>query len=164
MNRRHFIKIAGAAVLAASPALADSYSDAIVRQLSRQGFAKISIERTLLGRVRILATGSEGRREIIVNPRTGEILRDLWTANSNNRSGGSRQSGLIDDDGRQRTDNSGSGSRDDRNDDKNDDRDDDRDDDKDEKDDNSGSGSSNSGSGGGSGGGGSDDDDDSEDD
>ena len=160
MNRRHFIKIAGAAVLAASPALADSYSDAIVRQLSRQGFAKISIERTLLGRVRILATGSEGRREIIVNPRTGEILRDLWTANSNNRSGGSRQSGLIDDDGRQRTDNSGSGSRDDRNDDKNDD----RDDDKDEKDDNSGSGSSNSGSGGGSGGGGSDDDDDSEDD
>lgn len=34
-------------------------------------------ERTWLGRVRISANGDLGQREIILNPRTGEVLRDI---------------------------------------------------------------------------------------
>lgn len=39
---------------------------------------QISVSSTLLGRARIVATSQDGYREIIVNPRTGEILRDVW--------------------------------------------------------------------------------------
>jgi len=63
----------------ATPARAASYADAIVAQLSAQGFADVLVDTTWLGRVRIVATRSDGVREIILNPRTGEILRDLWT-------------------------------------------------------------------------------------
>lgn len=62
----------------ALPAFAQDFGDSVVRQLRRQGFRQISTGRTLLGRVRIVALGNGGRREIIVNPRSGEILRDLW--------------------------------------------------------------------------------------
>lgn len=79
MNRRHFVSISLAALAAAHPALADGYSDQVARQLRKQGFTRISVQRTLLGRSRIVASGAKGRREIILNPRTGEILRDLWT-------------------------------------------------------------------------------------
>ena len=42
-----------------------------------QSFTRIETEQTWLGRTRIVAEGSQGQREIIVNPNTGEILRDL---------------------------------------------------------------------------------------
>ena len=64
----------------AGAAMAQSYADDVVQQLSGQGYSNISVETTFLGRVRILAYGAEGRREIILNPRTGEILRDLLVA------------------------------------------------------------------------------------
>lgn len=78
MNRRDFLAGLGAGGLMALPAFAQGFADSVVRQLRRQGFATITTERTLLGRVRILAVGNGGRREIILNPRSGEILRDLW--------------------------------------------------------------------------------------
>ena len=142
MKRRTILAIAAvlSATLAGFPTQADIVDD-VVAELKGMGYAEITVERTLLGRVRIMAYDEGGYREIIVNPRTGEILRDLFV-----RSGGHRGKRLLRDTDRD---------------------DDDRDDDRD--DDNSGSGSDsddsddrdddNSGSGSNSGSGGSDDDD-----
>lgn len=93
MKRRAFLigLVAGAAM--AGPALAQGVVDDVVAQLRRQGFRSIVTERTLLGRIRIIATRSDGSREIIINPRTGEILRDFWTA----RSGGKGKVEIIED-------------------------------------------------------------------
>ena len=66
---------AGLAVTAA-PALAQSLADQVVAQLRRQGYAQISVSRTFLGRIRIEAANVRHSREIILNPRTGEYLRD----------------------------------------------------------------------------------------
>lgn len=86
-------------------AMADTASqvqDAIVNQLKAQGFTNIHIGRTLLGRVRIDATSDKQSREIVFNPRTGEILRDYWsdivasetsTASSSGSSSGSDRPG-----------------------------------------------------------------------
>lgn len=83
MDRRRFLATLGATVaLGAGPAMARSKGEAVIErireQLARQGYERIDVERTLLGRVRIMADGPKARREIIVDPRTGEILRDLW--------------------------------------------------------------------------------------
>ena len=76
MPRNALIGIAVIAALAASPALSDDRTDSIVRQLRDQGYNSIKVSRTFLGRTRIVATVGDAQREIIVNPRTGEILRD----------------------------------------------------------------------------------------
>jgi len=68
--------------------MAEGVAEDIVRQLKRLGFRGVAQERTLLGRVRIVATRSDGQREIIVNPKTGEILRDLWTPAVDGEAGG----------------------------------------------------------------------------
>ena len=80
MKRRDVL--AGVVLLLATgrAALAEDFVAAIVRDLQSQGYAGITTERTLLGRVRIVAESATARREIILNPRTGEILRDLWMA------------------------------------------------------------------------------------
>ncbi len=81
-RRQFFLGLAATLAVAGGPALAGTRGEAVINriraQLDRQGYARISVERTLLGRVRILAVGPAARREIIVDPRTGEILRDLW--------------------------------------------------------------------------------------
>lgn len=79
MKRRHFLLLATAAALAAGPALALDIVADITAQLRAQGYTSIAVTRTLLGRQRIVARSSEYQREIIVNPRTGEILRDYWS-------------------------------------------------------------------------------------
>ena len=48
----------------------------IERQLVEQGYSVQSVERTLLRRIRIRAVRGRDQREVIFNPRTGEILRD----------------------------------------------------------------------------------------
>lgn len=126
--------------LAAPAAYADAAAvqDRVVRELHGDGYNEIRMSRTLLGRLRFVATRPDSRREIVVNPVTGVILRDYIRF-------------FGDDDGKS----SGGGSffgGNDGDDDDDDDYDDDYDDD-DDGDDNSGSGSSGSGSG-------SDDDDD----
>ncbi|MCX7890657.1 MAG: hypothetical protein N2422_13185 [Rhodobacteraceae bacterium] len=125
-GRRAFL-VFGLAALAAGPALAAGLEDDLVAQLRAQGFTEISVSRTWLGRVRILAEGPDGWREIVFNPRTGEILRDYWEASGGSSvkilsSGGSGKSG-----------NGGDGKDDD----------DDDDDDEDHDDDNSGHGGGN---------------------
>lgn len=75
MNRRMFsIGLICAAL--ASPAWGAGLADGIVSQLRAQGFTSVDVSTTLLGRVRILAESVSSRREIVLNPRTGEILRD----------------------------------------------------------------------------------------
>ena len=79
MNRRSFL-VAGAAfaALCATAAFADEdYVKDIVAFLKTHGYTDIAVSRTLLGRVRIVAINSKGKRELICNPRTGEILRDV---------------------------------------------------------------------------------------
>lgn len=64
-------------LVTAMPASGDTLADRLVRMLRQDGFDRVEVGRTWLGRTRIVATGDEGRREIVFNPRTGEILRDL---------------------------------------------------------------------------------------
>ena len=90
MNRRVFLgrrvflrQCAGGvlgAVFTASAARADSFQSSVVAQLRGQGYREINVETTMLGRVRIVAARGGASREIILNPRTGEILRDVVLA------------------------------------------------------------------------------------
>ncbi|MEO8241492.1 MAG: hypothetical protein ABI832_04220 [bacterium] len=83
MKRRvFFLGLASSAAIlgSAGSAMAMSFADDVIGQLTSQGFSSISMQTTWLGRVRIVAFRDGGQREIILNPRTGEILRDSWTA------------------------------------------------------------------------------------
>ena len=81
MKRRNLIFGAMAsAIWAGSAGLAEaaSYAEDLVTQLASLGFSDIKVQTTLLGRIKIEAARGDGRREIVLNPRTGEILRDVW--------------------------------------------------------------------------------------
>ncbi len=80
MDRRFFLTICAGALVSAAPAFAGTFEDAVIKQLKAQGFRRITVEKTLLGRVRIVSFSSGKRREIVLNPRTGEVLRDVLTA------------------------------------------------------------------------------------
>lgn len=75
-----FVSIASicVALAFATEVSAASLQERLVRQLRQQGFTQIEVTRTWLGRVRIEAEGRGAEREIVINPRTGEILRDFW--------------------------------------------------------------------------------------
>ncbi|MCT8161860.1 hypothetical protein [Pseudoruegeria sp. SHC-113] len=60
----------------ASTGQASGVVDRITSQLQDMGYNRIAVSRTLLGRTRIVATAPGKEREIILNPSTGEILRD----------------------------------------------------------------------------------------
>lgn len=77
MDRRAFLMILGGGVSAATVGAAATFEDAVVAQLRAQGYGQITSAHTLLGRVRIVAILGDTQREIILNPRTGEILRDV---------------------------------------------------------------------------------------
>ncbi len=143
-----------AGLLAPPAAHAGATEDRIVAQLRDEGFTRIEISRTLLGRSRIVATGPEYEREIVLNPNTGVILRDFWIARRPGSGGSDGGGGIVAGPGMQDGDRSGSNSGSSRKEDR--DRDRERSDDR-TRSDNSGSGSGSSGSGG-------DDDDDNDDD
>ncbi len=82
----------------AGPALAD-YVDSVRNQLIEQGYRSISVSTTLLGRSKIVAQSKSGVREIILNPRTGEILRDQWTSAQTGAGPSIVGSGAADEDG-----------------------------------------------------------------
>lgn len=48
-----------------------------VAELAREGYQDIKVEWTWLGRLRIVAWLDGQRREIVLHPTTGEVLRDL---------------------------------------------------------------------------------------
>lgn len=62
----------------AAAAVAGPSREALVAQLRAQGFTEIEVKRTLLGRERIIAESPTHKREIVINPATGLILRDHW--------------------------------------------------------------------------------------
>lgn len=62
----------------ATPVTAQTVQEALIAQLTQQGYSDIEVSRTFLGRVRIEAHGNGIEREIIFNPSSGEILRDFW--------------------------------------------------------------------------------------
>jgi len=85
-----------AVVLAgAAAARADEVTESIARQLRRQGYSEITVTRTFLGRDRIVATSPTREREIIVNPRTNEILRD-YTEVQDGEGADAPRRGLLD--------------------------------------------------------------------
>ena len=60
----------------AAPLGAETVADTVTRQLQAQGYTRVDSAYTWLGRLRILARQGDLRREIVINPNTGEILRD----------------------------------------------------------------------------------------
>lgn len=78
MIRRRVLLVAAALLMASTTLARADEVDRIVRWLRGLGFDEIATSRSLLGRVQIRATGAIGTRELVVNPRTGEILRDVW--------------------------------------------------------------------------------------
>jgi len=113
MHRRHLLLAAiGLALLPATAARADDDDlEDLIEVLEDQGYDRIELEQTMLGRTRILARKEGGTREIIINARTGEVLRDVWI----DQRGRSRPADLADHRGRGRgrggdgDDDSGSG-------------------------------------------------------
>lgn len=79
-----------AVVLAcAGPVHAEALGDSIAAQLRAEGFGTVQVSRTLLGRTQIIAEGTPGHREIVLDPRTGEILRDIFLAPNDDAAHGS---------------------------------------------------------------------------
>ena len=91
MNRRILVTILALAVTCGGPVWAEEPVDRILRDLKKLGYDNISVESTWLRRTRIFAISDDAQREIILNPNTGEILRDLWIplgkASSSGKSG-----------------------------------------------------------------------------
>lgn len=66
-----------ALALGAATAQAASYEDRLIAHLRKLGYGDITLSFTLLGRAQIIAVSKGDTREIVLNPRTGEILRDF---------------------------------------------------------------------------------------
>lgn len=56
--------------------LADSEVHEIIEDLQEQGYTSFVIEKTFLGRIRIIATDGARRRELIIHPFSKEVMRD----------------------------------------------------------------------------------------
>lgn len=54
--------------------------DLVTAALRAQGFEVTLVHWTWLGRIRIIAVNADLRREIVINPNTGEIMRDYAQA------------------------------------------------------------------------------------
>ena len=131
---KHRQLILGSILLAAclaQPASAQTVKDQVVEQLRQSGFKHIRITQTILGRLRIVAQDGDTTREIVINPRTGEVLRDYSRARDEDDDAHSDR----DDDYAVRSGNSRDDDDEDDDDDADDDDDDDDDDDADEDDD-----------------------------
>lgn len=77
INRRLFLLTSAGALLGARSAFAaDTPEDQVARNLAGAGFRITSRRRTLLGRVRFLAVRGGTEREVVLDPSSGEILRD----------------------------------------------------------------------------------------
>lgn len=87
MKRRDFLLSGSVMLIAARPAAANTFVDALVDELREEGYRQFEISSTFLGRTRIRASSATRRREIVLNPRTGEILRDYWVNLDNSDSG-----------------------------------------------------------------------------
>jgi hypothetical protein len=78
MIRRTLLRllVMAAIGLSAGMAPADPVDD-IIAEIRDQGFTITRVQRTWLGRVRIIGQNETSRREVVIDPTTGEIRRDL---------------------------------------------------------------------------------------
>ncbi len=124
-------------LMVAPPVLADAdqVRDLVVRELREDGYSEIRITRTWLGRLRFVARNGNRRREIVVNPATGVILRDYirWSRDGGSESGSKGGSG--DSDGEDDDENDDDDDDDEEDDDDDDENDEDEGDDEDDDDD-----------------------------
>ena len=74
--------ILAVALSAAFPAMAqvaaNPFVDQLLADLQAQGYDEIEVKRSWLGRIIIEAESGDREREIVLNPHTGEILRDIF--------------------------------------------------------------------------------------
>jgi hypothetical protein len=78
MKRRHFLSaLLATAVVLPGAALAQTAVDRVAAVLTSAGYRDITVSRTLLGRTRITGQRGDRMREIVMNGRSGEILRDI---------------------------------------------------------------------------------------
>jgi hypothetical protein len=75
-RRKLLLTTAGLVAVLAVPAAARDVESDVQTRLGREGFRITSRSRTWLGRVRIEASKGRLQREIVLDPSTGEILRD----------------------------------------------------------------------------------------
>ena len=61
--------------------------ESVIAELRQGDFTEIRVRRTWLGRTRFIATGPRGSREIVLNPSSGEILRDHFEPRAATRDG-----------------------------------------------------------------------------
>lgn len=112
MKRKLILALCLCWPLGVGGAFAAGVEDEIIDGLKAQGYSDIQVSTTWLGRVQIEATSQTAHREIVLDPRTGEILRDYWqmlpgaaTADANSvvsssdTDGSGSGSGSSDDDG-----------------------------------------------------------------
>lgn len=66
-----------ALALGAASAAAATFEQRLIAHLRKLGYGDITLSFTLLGRAQIVAISKDDTREIVLNPRTGEILRDV---------------------------------------------------------------------------------------
>ncbi|HPD92108.1 MAG: hypothetical protein H6900_09765 [Rhodobacter sp.] len=63
-------------LVSAQAAWATDVQDPVVARLRNEGYSQVEVSRTWLGRTRILASGPQGQREVILSRNSGEVLRD----------------------------------------------------------------------------------------
>jgi len=83
MNFRQILAGVLVAATLAAPAVAQDIRDDVEAALVAQGYEIVNVSRTWLGRLRLVAENDEIRREIVINPTTGEVLRDYSVALAN---------------------------------------------------------------------------------
>ena len=81
------ILLLGLALIWASNGFAQSFNqDALIASLQTQGFEIKKISRSYLGRIIIEAESKKFEREIVIDPNSGEILRDYWESHDDDHS------------------------------------------------------------------------------
>lgn len=103
----NYVKILLVAFLtvSAAPAFSDMAPtiSVVAEELADQGYQVSKISKTFWGRVKIVANKGDLEREVVVNPNTGEILRDLVRrlrlGQGSDNSGSDRQGAVSGSDG-----------------------------------------------------------------
>jgi hypothetical protein len=76
MSFRRFLVVFWLALVLPGATFAQSVREDVEAALVAQGYQIVTVGRTLLGRLRVVAQNETIRREIVINPTTGEVLRD----------------------------------------------------------------------------------------
>jgi hypothetical protein len=73
---KRLILAAVCAIVMGQPVLAQSIDERIASSLQAEGYQIVTMSRTWLGRIYVIAETETVRREMVFSPATGEVLRD----------------------------------------------------------------------------------------